>query len=697
MQKYSSYAGKISICLFFWLVSFGYSNAQTYDFKEMARRIKTELLDGYTPDTTKLNALVSSQNSDGSWSNLNYGKLRVREKMSDGHLVRILQLTKAVADKNSTKYNDKAYFNAISQGLIFWHSSHTVAINWWYNKIFFPQELGKILILLHDFDLHKGNDAIHIDEGELIRLFEPQGIRGILSHASGANAIDIATHYVYRGILTENSKVLEEVRDVIYSTLTDKIGADLIYKDHGPQIQISSYGLVYCSGLMHLAAILAGSPAAFDVKSEKFGKVLQFIREVQIASIRGKSWDFSVMGRAVSRGGALRAHLPYLQYLADYIDPENAHIYLDALARTTGKEPANYKIREFNKQYWNSDYMQQVRRGYLFTVRNTSTRTVEAEQGNWENTSAQYFSYGATFLSIDGSEYMNLMHSWDWAMIPGTTFAYTKSLPFRRDWGFNPGKTSFVGGVSDGTYGASTLDLDRYSVTAKKSWFFFENELVCLGAGITDDSSRSVRTTVNQTWLQSDIWAKTQKNDKEIAESEENTIHMTTHPTYIRHGKMAYFFPEPERVCYAITPALAKNRQSADMFCLWIDHGMNPTDASYSYIVVPNVDSQEKAKSYHMSAIEIVCNTSKQQAVYHKKLKIFEAIFHQAGTLKFKGNIIRVDKPCALMIRGDKLTVSDPSQSISKVTIGFNAKTQTILLPVIPGMRGSSVSMKLED
>ena len=40
---------------------------------------------------------------------------------------------------------------------------------------------------------------------------------------------------------------------------------------------------------------------------------------------------------------------------------------------------------------------------------------------------------------------------------------------------------------------------------AKKSWYFFDNEVVCLGAGIQSTSTYPVHTTVNQCFLKDGI------------------------------------------------------------------------------------------------------------------------------------------------------------------------------------------------
>ena len=80
------------------------------------------------------------------------------------------------------------------------------------------------------------------------------------------------------------------------------------------------------------------------------------------------------------------------------------------------------------------------------------------------------------------------MPIWNWNMIPGTTFPYYTTYPARTTWGTNYGTTQFVGGVSDGIHGASVLDFSHKATRAKKSWFFFDREIVCLGAGISDNS-----------------------------------------------------------------------------------------------------------------------------------------------------------------------------------------------------------------
>lgn len=665
-------------------------------------------------DNGTMDAWVNTMTPDGKWTQFTYGTLTTSTgtNTTDNHIIRLWHLAAAVSKTGHARYNNQSYKDALKKGLEFWHASKTTDPNWWYNRIYFPQKIGEILIFLREFeDFIPQTSAAGIDQPELMTLFVPQAINDITAHGTGANATDIGLHYVYRGLLTADSALLVGTRNRLELILADNIKGDMVYHDHGPQIQISSYGWVFCDGIIRLASYLSGSPAAFDINSPNFSQVVRFIRETQIASIRGTSWDFSVMGRAVSRVNALNANLNYLQRMADSIDPDNAGYYRDVLERLKGNQPANYKVESFNKHYWVSDYTQHSRPGYLFTVRNVSTRTVEAETGNGENLRAHYFSHGATFISVDGNEYKNIMPYWDWAMIPGTTFPHTTSFPTRPQWGVNYGATTFVGGVSDGINGASVLNLSKSGITAKKSWFFFDDEIVCLGAGINDASNRNVRTTINQTKMETPSYHKQTTSTSETMHTVSSQVYSNEQLKYIRQGKVAYFFPDQGNVKYTmrtqsgawrdINNTLSATIESGYVFSLWFDHGNNPTDATYSYVVVPGIDTEAKANQYSMEKIEILENTSTLQAVVNRDMNLVQAIFHNAGTLQIGNRSITVNRPCALMIRnGSVVTISDPTQSNSLITVTIESEGKEyrkfVSLPTSTSEKGSSVSVDFE-
>ena len=187
-----------------------------------------------------------------------------------------------------------------------------------------------------------------------------------------------------------------------------------------------------------------------------------------------------------------------------------------------------------NRMFYISDYMTHHRPGFFASARMFSNRTIGTEECNGENLRGHHLADGASYLARRGDEYTGDVPAlWDWHKIPGTTVSqgeFTDSgdlhtipdnflfpeyeatslkehaspnaavLTLKR-WG----KTDFVGGVSDGMYGATCFDLAVLSLRARKSWFFFDDAYVCLGAGIADPAEADVFTTVNQCRLVGDV------------------------------------------------------------------------------------------------------------------------------------------------------------------------------------------------
>jgi chondroitin AC lyase len=251
-------------------------------------------------------------------------------------------------------------------------------------------------------------------------------------------------------------------------------------------------------------------------------------------------------------------------------------------------------------------------------------------------------------------------------------------------WG-ESGSTNFTGGVSDGVYGCSVYDMDYNQVQEKKSWFFFDDEVVCLGAGINSNSVENITTTLNQCWLKSAV--KISLNGKiKDAKQEENIAN----PDWVWQDSIGYVFLQPANVNVsagtqsgnwaAINASRSKEEISGNVFKLWINHRVTPTDAGYAYMVVPGVDSNEMT-SYNNQNIKIIENSSSIQAVKNEKLQMIQVVFHKAGTINDNGVIVSADKPCVVLLKNiDSKNVSmyaaDPSQKMKEVTISI--KTQML-------------------
>ncbi len=302
-------------------------------------------------------------------------------------------------------------------------------------------------------------------------------------------------------------------------------------------------------------------------------------------------------------------------------------------------------------------------------VRMFSDRLLNTELVNTEGKKSVHLADGANFLYITGNEYFDIFPTWDWTKVPGTTAEQeTLDIGDGKNIGVK-GKTSFVGGVSDGTYGVAAMDLTRGKLAARKAWFFLDDGYVCLGAGITDDSDHPVATSVNQSLKSGDV---------------------TEGPTWVHHANIGYVFPDRGNVRLNVASQSGTWNEigvdgseavTKEVFNLWIDHGVRPRDATYSYQVYPCVTSSQTADRAANSRISTISNTPKQQAVYHEGLHMLAAAFWQAGKLDFAGREIEVDRPCLLLINDEHAVISNPENHPATANIRLDGKSIEVKMP----------------
>lgn len=260
------------------------------------------------------------------------------------------------------------------------------------------------------------------------------------------------------------------------------------------------------------------------------------------------------------------------------------------------------------------------------------------------------------------------------------------------------------------------MDLERGGLRAKKSWFYFDEEFVALGAGISSPTNNAVFTSVNQSHLRGEV--RTSNQTAPLAAGQHDAIGAR----WLWHDETGYIFPpeSPLRLSnqtrngrWSDIGGGSEAGVSHDVFSLYFDHGARPQGASYEYIVVPNVSAQNLnarllRSGLLRSGVETLSNTADIQAVRHRDLGIVQAVFHRAGGLNGgAGWNLKVDVPCLVMVRetadGAQITVSNPQNEplsvhleIDRKLSGDGAKTGgngTTFRFELPGglMAGSSV------
>lgn len=644
---------------------------------------------------------------DGSWSDINYRATDITKWQPTVHLERLRTIVNAYTDKDGSFYGNPRILAKIQQALAYWYEQDPKSENWWHNDISVPQKLGELLI-----SLRYGQETISKElEGKLVERMK----RGIAEEKTGANKTDIAMHYLYRALLTQDGDLLRLAVDQLFEPVALVDGAeglqyDYSYLQHGPQLYISGYGAVYLTGIVNVAKYLAGTDYAMN--DEKLNLFSTFYREVYLRTFRSMYIDFNVEGRGVSRKNLLRKHNErYRINTAKLIDPKNAKEWDVIRMRLDSSRAASFGVTPYHQHFWKGDYTLHVRPHYSFNVRIASSRTNRSESGNEENLYGRYLSDGATNIQINGPEYYNIMPIWEWDKIPGTTSVdNVEDRLLDKFWG-HAGDNQYAGGVSDGIYGLTAYQLEYDGVSAKKAWFFFDDEIVNLGADIHSEVAEPVTTTLNQAWLNGEVTTST--TQKAIKQGKTEHLNFAAND-WLFHDGVAYLFPQSTELhvstqeqtgaWYKINNSFEKEVISGDVFKAWINHGNQPQDATYAYIVVPGLKNDAAARKYS-NPIEIVRNDKDVQGVFHKGLNQGQLVFYTATTATINGIHITVDKPVVLMIKSLKgnekeLSLADPLQQ--EVQIGLklenhsSGKQQELLVDMPEGaFRGSTTTLKI--
>ena len=120
---------------------------------------------------------------------------------------------------------------------------------------------------------------------------------------------------------------------------------------------------------------------------------------------------------------------------------------------------------------------------------------------------------------------------------------------------------------------------------------------------------------------------------------------------WVHQDKTGYIFPEPATV--NLSNQIQKGRWSditdqknisdkivsEKVFMMWFNHGERPENASYHYIVVPNVTVPELNETSNSNRnIIILSNTSEIQAVKHSRLEIIQIAFYKAGEVEISND-----------------------------------------------------------
>ncbi|KPK44932.1 MAG: chondroitin lyase [Phycisphaerae bacterium SG8_4] len=656
-------------------------HAKKDDLLIVKERVIAELMK--TPiDDGRIETIMHRMNEDGSFEDVNYVDLsRTAGFPQREHTYNLVYLAKAYKNRASSYYKNEILKRAIHRAFCYWVDHDFFGDNWHNNQITTPANLVNLMLIMGDELPQK-------------KVEQAQPIIG-RAHMNASGARPSGDRIVIAGILAKNllfrgdSRQFDEIIKLIEGEVkfsTGRRGMQHDYSFHHRKDRVNnttSYGYgKYANAFGEWSYYVANTKYAFSV--ERINHLVDYYLDgIYRQLVYGVYTDVSVKNRSITHKATFEprgvTEIERLIHSTDYRREE-----LEEIIRLRKGEVK--PSLSFCKFFWQTEHFVVQRPNYYTTVRMFSTRNRNMEEPyNGPGKTTHHRADGTNYLMLRGDEYHNIWPVYDWQKISGTTILQKPELhgpdEIQKD-----GLTDFVGAVTDGRHGAVAFDFKSpHDMTvAKKSWFFFDDEYACLGAGIASDRDLPVVTTVNQVLMRSAVVLMQNEKIQELPRGSRQLDDVK----WVYQDRIGYILPQPATVSVSnrteqgrwsdITDQkhISEELVSEEVFMLWFDHGHRPSHASYQYIVVPDVSVQQLQETADDNRhIDILSNTAEIQAVKHRKLGLCQIVFYKAGEIDIsKGIRVRSDSQGMVMLklqagRIDKITVCDPSRKLGRMRI----------------------------
>lgn len=668
------------VFVFLWIV-LNVDNINANIDTEELRKLFIQELKAPSIDKDKTILLINSLNEKGFWPDIDYRDVSREGFQHTKHLENMLYLSRVLVKDYSPFKGNYEVKKVLMLSLNYWLTNDFICDNWWNNQIGTPNILVSMLLLL-DKQLSKEQSK------KMLAIVDRGNINASGARPSG-DRIKIAGIQAKSALFRRNDEEFETLIKIIENEIKYSIerGMQHDFSFHHRTDWVNntlSYGSGYADAFAEWAANVSDTKYKFSNTSVKL-LIDYYLDGICKQMVFGLYPDCGIMNRDLTRPNSQRNWTSKT--------PER-------LMKITSyrKEDLNQikKIREgesvapisFAKMFWRTDHFAFQRPTFYTSVRMYSTRTCNMEEPyNGEGLTNHFRGDGANYLSTTKKEYDNLAPVYDWIKIPGTTIAQRMEMPSEKEiqkWGLK----EFAGAVSDGLYGAVGFDfLSPHSgIRAKKGWFFFDKEYVCLGSDIISNNQKTA-TTINQCLLTGEVRVKSESN----ISSYEGGYHNLKKTEWIWHDSVGYIFPHQMDIFFTNQEASGRwfdvNRQTTsskeeikkDIFKLWINHNENTYKDFYQYIVVPTISSNDLKNYIEDIPIRVISNTGELQAVCHDKLNIVYGVFYKTGMMKINDNLsISLDAPSIVMIKFNEnndiksFAVADPSHNLGSIRMIIN-------------------------
>ncbi len=605
-------------------------------------KVEDFTINGFETDND-IDELLGRLKPNGSWSDIDYTDSSHARWMPAMHWKRLFKLSLLLTDNKSRFYGDTIVLNRVLTAMEYWTIAKPVCPNYWWNAAGVPLYMGPASFLLED----KLSPTLKQKIVAALNLSVKPDYYNYHGVATGQNLLWLANAHLYSSLLTNDNQGLDRVFSSVAAEIkiTDKEGiqADNSFHQHGAMLYSFGYGKAFVMRAASYVYLAKGTAWEFPKAKEQI--LSNYLLEGQQWMTRNSFFDYNAFGREITRENFAIYPLEQACKMLALIDTVNEPEYQkfrNQLITGQRKTPL-----VGNRNFYCSDFMVHQRPNYYFSVKGTSNRTVGSESGNGENQKGFYLGKGNTFIVRRGDEYKDIFPVWNWRKLPGTIIEQSTAVLPLFDWGKGTkGKTAFVYGVSDGMYGCFGYDYDLQNVVAKRAWFMFDKEIVCLVAGLNTNGENDLFQTINQCLLQGEV-----KVDKAILKPE---TRLTKNKTWVIHDSVAYYTQDLKSNLQIQNNLQTGSWKTIDtngrgdsiqskVFTLGMKIGSHVKNVSYYYAMLPGVSATDIKNYSFNKEIDILRNDSLIQAVCHKKLNQMQAVFYHKGTLSLPWNRLSLE------------------------------------------------------
>ena len=545
----------------------------------------------------------------------------------------------------------------------------------------------------------------------------------------GANALWRDRVRMYTGILLKNAELLTYVQNdaptfMGYVTSGDGYYEDGTFMQHGDITYNGGYGKEAFTDVVHFLYMLDGSQ--WEITGPERDNYAHIVETTYVPFMYNGIFMDMVRGREITRTDTTDAYAGITigldVLLLSEILPQGEGDRLKGMVKAwMDNENAIETLNEGAGVAW-----------YLFPVYNLS-KTLEILSDDAiapiTNTGTSYtfgkgartvhttdkFTLGLSMYSSDIANYeVGDSNAKGWYTGIGETYIYTPDIgqyTFQKptvNWNRLSGVTA-VNGVKPGKhknssgFGGSTTLLDTYStagltlpsantqVSAKKSWFMFDDEVVAVGSGITSNHANKVETTIDNHFITGDnaliVNGESQPTDLGWSGAIEG-VQWALIEGNVEGSNIGLYFPQ-ETTLSAIRETrtgkwtdlgeynVDETLQSANYLTTWIDHGTKPVNDGYAYVLLPGTTEAQVENYADSSDVEILYQNDDVHAVYEKTLNTLGANFwndsYQAIDAMGVENYLSVDKASSVMVKEDDnrlhFAISDSTKRNSALPI----------------------------